>query len=98
MGEIGLAGAVALLGWLLSVPLGLIARRLDAERVDGTPPRGLGLLAADPPLQAFQALALAALAVRFGLGAPLAIYGALSLVFTIVFFIDLRTGFVYRLI
>jgi prepilin signal peptidase PulO-like enzyme (type II secretory pathway) len=53
------------------------------------------LLAVDPLIQGFQAVAFVALGIRYGLSLQLAIYGALSLVLTLVLFVDLRTRFVY---
>ena len=88
----------AVLGWLLGVPLWLAAGQLGNGRSSEELPKGFRILAADPPLQAFQALTLAAMALRFGPSLQLAIYGALSLVLTVIFFVDLRTRYVYGIV
>jgi leader peptidase (prepilin peptidase) / N-methyltransferase len=98
MGNVGLIGSCIALGWLLGVPLCLAARQLGSKQGSESPPISLALLAVDPPLQAFQALTLAALAARFGPSLQLAIYGALSLILTVVFFVDLRTRYVYGIV
>src|ERR1700687_2141015 len=76
-------------GWVVGMPLALAARLLAAEPGSTGRQRGWRLIAVDPALQAFQALTLAALALRFGLSWQLAIYGALNLILTLIFFIDL---------
>jgi leader peptidase (prepilin peptidase)/N-methyltransferase len=95
MTDFALVGTVAAFGWLIGILLGLAARQLGTKQARPALPRGLRVLAADPALQAFQALALAALAIRFGPSVQLAIYATLSLVLILVLFVDLRTRFVY---
>jgi prepilin signal peptidase PulO-like enzyme (type II secretory pathway) len=85
-------------GWMVGLPLALLASRLGGDRLHIHFRLGARALIVDPPLQAFQALTIALLAVRFGLSPQLAIYGALSLVLTIVLFVDLRTHFVYGVV
>ena len=81
-------------GWVLGAPLAVVARRLGAG--SGSPaPR---LLVLDPWLQGFQAIVLGALAWHFGLSAQLAVYAALSLVLTLVLFVDMRTHLVYGIV
>src|SRR5438876_11207762 len=86
------------LGWFLGLPQALLASRLGGDRRHVGFPLGLRSLGVDPPLQGFQALVLALLAIRFGLSPQLAIYGALSLVLTVVLFVDLRTRFVHGVV
>jgi prepilin signal peptidase PulO-like enzyme (type II secretory pathway) len=88
------AGAGAF-GWFLGIPLSLAASHLQAGWNRSPMNRVSRLLAPDPPLQAFQALTLAALALRFGWSLPLVAYGAISLALTLVLFVDLRTRLVY---
>ena len=96
--DLALAVGFGLLGWILGIPVGLVAGKFSDERGRLAVRRGVRSLFVDPPLQVFQALVLALLAIRFGLSPQLAIYGALSLVLTIVLFVDLRTHFVHGVV
>src|SRR5438045_859842 len=89
-----LIAGCGILGWLVGIPIALIARQLGAG--NSAPTRTF--LATDPLLQGFQALTVAALAARFGPALELVIYGALSSFVTIVFVVDLRTRYVYGIV
>jgi prepilin signal peptidase PulO-like enzyme (type II secretory pathway) len=98
MNDVILIGISLIIGWCIGVPLAHFARRLCGRQRDREFALGVRSLFVDPPLQAFQAVTLALLAIRFGLSPQLVIYGALSLVLTIVLFVDLRTHFVYGVV
>lgn len=85
-------------GWLLGVPGARVVRECGAAPKHGRPRRLVAYLATDPALQALQALILGVLAWHFGPSVELLAYGALSVVLTIVLFIDLRTRFVYGVV
>jgi leader peptidase (prepilin peptidase)/N-methyltransferase len=95
---LGPALGLAAIGWLLGLPIAFIARWFRAGRAGHAAAREARLLAIDPLLQGFQAVVLGILAWRFGPTIQLAVYGALSLVLTLVLFIDLRTRFVYSIV
>ena len=98
MGPAAIVTGAAVLGWLLGLPPALAAGHFGAGRPRPAPGARLGWLAIDPMLQGFQALVLGALAWRFGPSVQLLVYGALSLVLTVVLFVDLRTRFVYSIV
>src|SRR5262249_698067 len=96
--EVAQAGGLALVGWLAGLPLAYVAYRLEAGAKLQASAEVLNLVAPDPALQGFQALSLPVLPLRFGLSMQLAVFGALSLVLTLVLFVDLRTRFVYGIV
>lgn len=85
-------------GLIVGVPLAQLTSRLSETRQQLESAPGRRSLFVDPALQVFQALTLALLAARFGPTPQLAIYGVLSLVLTVVLFVDLRTHFVYGIV
>jgi prepilin signal peptidase PulO-like enzyme (type II secretory pathway) len=93
-----LTGGAALLGVLAGVPLALAARQLGAAMKWPVRPGVWRVFGADPVLQTFQAATLVALVTRYGLSTQFAIYAALSLVLTLILFVDLRTRFVYGIV
>ncbi|HEX5417202.1 MAG TPA: hypothetical protein VFZ25_16175 [Chloroflexota bacterium] len=86
--------ATAAFGWLLGIPSARLVRALGAGSAVTVPSRW-ALLAPDPALQGLQSALFAVLAWHFGPTPGGLVYAALSVVLTLVLFIDLRTRFVY---
>lgn len=82
-------------GWLIGLAGARVVRECGAGPKSLVRWRIVGYIAPDPALQTLQALIFGVLAWHFGPTLELLVYGALSVVLTLVLFIDLRTRYVY---